>query len=52
MTLSFQSKPEVSVGEKFKVKVSFMNPLKKALTGCVFSFEAAGSLKPTDKNSQ
>ena len=50
--MSLQSKSEVSVGEKFKVKVSFYNPLQKALTGCVFNFEAAGNLKPCTKRAQ
>jgi len=36
----------VAVGERFKVKASFKNPLDIPLQNCEFSFEAAGNLKP------
>ncbi|XP_067932065.1 hemocyte protein-glutamine gamma-glutamyltransferase-like [Watersipora subatra] len=41
------SKKQVKLEETFKVKVSFTSPISKPLTDCVFSFEAAGNLKPT-----
>jgi len=35
------------IGGKFEVSISVRNPLKKKLTGCQFTFESAGNIKPT-----
>ncbi|KAF6035097.1 TGM1 [Bugula neritina] len=41
------SKKQVMIGGEFEVSISVRNPLKKNLTGCQFTFESAGNIKPT-----